>query len=707
MLRRFRARWNLSLPSRVSRYNVGIAVFYFSLGISIAAILGVHQSNWLASQVIQNPDGRFYPESLLLMINLVGFVFIIVVFLLQNTTQAFSANLSQEILRDFHLILILLCFVGFVVFNITAIYWPVSQFYIFVSYVFSILSLGILLSLTLIVSYYLDVSNILKAHNNRIIASINSDKLFTYREMENEAERKRLRKEAEFYTNTTLESIENREYKTADTCIQNLEELGSTYLKEVNSPVQKGFIQDLNDQFHIMIDVLGDDYAHQKNLERLTESIGKLSRETYRSTQNDDQTFLWLKSLQEIFELTADKLDRTEAYGYSISEINRTVILHLSNTNTRNVANYNTLSEPLDQIAQFPLDNANHSLVIQKCLSSCKWQFITAVNYHATERFVHSDRDVEAIINRMYNTMALSHDSDNVMDSLIVAAYFRINSLYSHIRYYGLHGLNQHEAALFGQTANPPKEANIQKSSDFEFNNPQYEQSTIELFDLLVQFQTQITKEFSDNYTEAYISGFSELMFIIHEDLLEMVDQTDEVRKLGIASTAGLCESLEEHIQENNGDRPSLASDDSLADMLILIYYYNRDDDVILSHHISKFLELYTDLRAQYGRDEVKWLYRYLKWFGAIIHNSPRLKSTRNLLNQILVSDFYEPGQRHIRTKTQTASGMGYPTSRNGKLPSLSTNQIWQSTIQDVMTTHEIKKCKQYHYYLKREKKWD
>lgn len=704
-----RDRLSIEWVSWFSRYRTGILLFYLGL-LSPVVIFIVSWRTGIASGVIYDTVGDFRPESLLFMIQLVGFVFVIVVFLIQNTTQAFSTNLSNEVIKDKYIISILILFLCLTGFSISGVYYNFEGVLVFFNFSFLLSSLIFLLSLTFIVSHYLDVSNILITRKNRTVRSIDRESLFRFPEIENEDKLEKLKSESTFYSNTALEAIDNREYDTAGTCIICLEDLGVVYLQHVNTPVDKEFIQELNDQFHFLIHELGDEYSHQKNLNNLVDTIGVLSRATYINTQNDDQTSLWLASLREIFELTKDELDRTEAYGKSISEINRVNVLHLSNTNPNNLAKHITLANPLEQIAQTALDSDGNEIAIQKCLAAYEWQFITIVNLSVTERFIHNDQDVERVIGTMHGILREGHDSNNTWDDLLLAAYFRLNSLYSNIRYYGVYGAHPNLAARIGGiTSSPPEEADIEPPSVDGFSNPRYDESMLTLFMILADFQIETTKTFNDlNRSDCY-SGFAQLLFVLTHDVSDITDNEDGVRNVELYLTKGYCESLEDKVDQNNGQKPISLTEEHLSDYFILLYHHYRRDDEHLMKHLMFFVKLYEKLRSTYGKEDARWLYMYLKWFGALIHNSPRLTKTRTIVNYYLKKDFYEIDQLPGRINTHPLDGMGYPITHHDT-PRLSPKQVWnaeQSEINQSLQRYEIEKCERFHKYLKREHKWN
>lgn len=693
------------------RHKWGTRLFFISLIIPLFLIVLAIRFQGFNTYVTQSAESGFYSETLLLMVNLVGFVFIILVFIIQNTTQSYSSNLSKEVLKDNYLIAIPALFSLFTIYILSSIYFSLSDIFIFGSYLLSLSSLLLLLSLTLFVSHYLDISNIISVFVSRNIGDINRSNLFQYREIEAEDQLKKLKEDTSFFRNVGLEAIENNDYAVVDTCISSLESYGTTYLREVETPVEKEFIQHLNDQYTFILNDLGEEYSHQKNLETLSESIGKLARETYENSKSDKQTLLWLKSLKEIFELTQDGLDRTEAYGKSIREINRTILLYLNDDDPLTSTNYLTLSGPLEEIITKSVENSGNSTAVQICLQAYQWQIVTVLNNLSTESQNYSDYDIDTLFNTVYSIFKLSHDSGEVYDDLLIASYFRLNSLFSVIRYYGIYGLSGNEAAaLSGITAQPPPEVSLKERSDDTFSNVRGERSFLTTFLMLVSTHNEITKLFTDtNYSDSF-SGYTELFFITSRDLRGKITETDSVLNVEKSIVENYCDAIESHIDENDGNRPDSQIIDSFVDYILILYYFAREDrnDKQVYIHVVQFVKLYSEVKSAHGKDSVRWLYRHLKLFGALIHDDPSLRRSRDLINELLAREFYEPDSGLSRSITPMAD-MGYPRMDGINGISLSPKQTWkpeQQRINYITSIHMEKKCRRYHRYLLRESKW-
>ncbi|ADD03649.1 uncharacterized protein Nmag_0050 [Natrialba magadii ATCC 43099] len=694
----------------MDRYGVGVFFFYIAILLPISVLVSYNLYPNAITNIAEPAEPTFYPESLLLMINLVGFSFIILVFVIQNATQSFSSNLSEEVLNDNYLRFIVILFLVFTTFNITSIYFGLSGLATLISYSSAIASLMLLLSLTLIVAHYLDVSNILSKRKDRNIEKIDRERLFKPPEIEKEDEHQELINETSFYRNIGLEAVENNEYDVADTCIDCLEDYGTNYLDIVETPVEKEFVRHLNDQYYFFIHDLGDEYSHQKNLETLVDSLGHLSRETYKNTKDSRQTLLWLNSLKEVFEITEDGLDRTDAYGTSIREINRTILLYLNDDDPHGFGTYGALTTPLEEIVSTSVEKSGNSAAIQISLAQFEWQLITIINNISTENRLYSDQVIENVLNAMVNIHSLSKDSDVVANDLVLASYFRLNSLMANIRYYGIYGLDPNHAALISSiTSEPPAEAKIAQKDKPEFSNPRTERELLTIMMVLGSLVREVTNQFSDtNYYDFY-SGYPELLFICSYDLDGMVNDDVGIINVEKQLTEYFCDSLREEIGINNGSRPRATIIDQLSNYLVILYYTHLEDDDRLFYNLIYFAKLYSEIREEYSQEEAKWLYRHLKLFGALIHNRPQLNKSRTLLNQLLAHDFYEPNHTHSQIMTSALSNKGYPDLDGMTGYPLSANQVWsqeQQMINQKFKMYLQNRCDRYHKYLKREQKW-
>ncbi len=288
---------------------------------------------------------------------MIGFLFIILIFVFQNITQEHNPNLSKEIYKDTYLVLIFVVLLLITMFNLSGLYFDWGYLFQSIGYALTACSFLYLIPLSLITGHYLNVSNTIRKSKERIKSKITTDNLYrpsslTNVPLKNEEFQQELTQDTLLITNTAIQAIENNNHVLVITCIESLEDIGQTYLELLMSPVEDDFVRELNDQFEFIIQSTGRDYTSQKYLEPLCESIGNLSRVTLRNTENATQTSLWLRSLREIFEIAYPEMDRTVALGTSIREINRTVILAIETETQTSGSHYWQYSSYLERISK-------------------------------------------------------------------------------------------------------------------------------------------------------------------------------------------------------------------------------------------------------------------------------------------------------------------------------------------------------------------
>lgn len=312
-----------------------------------------------------------FSDALPILVNMTGFLFIILIFIIQNTAQEYNPDLYKEIYKDRYFAIIFGAIMLIAIYNLFGSYLELGNELQSIGFVLTVSSFLYLISLSLITGYYLTVSNIIKrtgARTQRKITKDNIHRSATPVPLKDEDFLDELTQDTLLITNTAIKAIENNNDVLVVACIKSLEDVGVTYLKAVDSPTQDDFIRELNDQYEFIIQRTGRDYTSQKYLNPLCESIGRLSRETYRNTGNATQTSMWLKSLEEIFEITYPEMDRTEALGTSIKEINRTTVLTLESKSHNAHTNYWQFSATLEDIGKWSLQNGA-SMPLRLCLS--------------------------------------------------------------------------------------------------------------------------------------------------------------------------------------------------------------------------------------------------------------------------------------------------------------------------------------------------
>ena len=248
-----------------------------------------------------------FSSALLVLVNMIGFLFVILIFVFQNITQEYNPDLSKEIYKDTYLVLIFAVLLLITMFNLSGLYFEWDYLFQSIGYILTACSFLYLIPLSLITGHYLNVSNTIRKSERRIRSKVTTANIYrpsvlTATPLKDEEFQQELTQDTLLVTNTAIQAIENNNHVLVITCIKALERIGQTYLDLLESPVEDDFVREINDQYKFIIQSTGRDYTSQKYLEPLCEAIGELSRSTFRNTENAAQTSLWLQSLQEILK---------------------------------------------------------------------------------------------------------------------------------------------------------------------------------------------------------------------------------------------------------------------------------------------------------------------------------------------------------------------------------------------------------------------
>ncbi|WP_267644115.1 hypothetical protein [Haloarchaeobius amylolyticus] len=700
---RFQAwRSNLDLYSwgKISFWTISILPLVF-VGISIS---------YPNSQVVElfaiSKENAFFSNSLLLLVNMIGFVFIILIFVIQNTTQEYNPGLSKEIYRDFYLILIFMGLLLIALYNLSGLYFQWSGVLQSLSYILTFSSFLYLVSLSLVTGHYLDVSNAIGRVEDRINGKVTRDNIYQSSArvpLKDEKFLTELNQDTLLITNTSIRAIENNDHILVITCVQSLENIGTKYLGMLISPVEDNFVRELNDQFQFIIERTGKDYTSQKYLEPLSESLGGLSRSTFRNTENAVQTSLWLQSLWDIFKITYPEMDRTDALGKSIREINRTVVLSLETKTATGHSHYWQYSSYLERIGKWSLAN-KASMPLRVCLSQFQWHYISMVDSLISEELYFQSHQVEKPLDEILELFSTAWKSNQFDKGLLEAVFFGSESFLTQFRYYGLYSLTPDMAAGLGSiTTSPPEEFSTDPREAVGFDNARLESEFIDCCEALVEFLSDMASLFPDtNYHDVY-SAYPQMLFIFCNDIqVKFVEKTDLVDGL----TSDFLSLMLREIDGARYSRPDSTVRHYFGDFLLIAIFFFQGNDERLSEIFKQVDDFYGKAKSRFGEDDTRWIYKHLKLCGCIAAQFDDLKKTQEILDERLVADFYDIPDYGGQAIRPWHEELGYPTGRGHGIKKLSSSQTWRQ-LQQVVETEFYEdistKGAEYHEYLESE----
>ena len=678
--------WGKSIFWIVSVASLVFSSVAISFGIIYPSLLPVKTS--------------IFSSALPVLVNMIGFLFIIFIFIIQNITREYTPELSKEVYKDKYLILIFSTLLFITLYNVTGVYFGLDRVFQSIGFVLTISSFLYLFPLSLITGYYLNISNTVKRSEKRVESKISRDSIYTSPPLKNDEFLDELTQDSLLITNTGIKAIENNNHVLAITCIESLENIGETYLEMLVSPAEDEFVRELNDQYQFIIQRTGGDYTSQKYLDPLCRSIGNLSRSTLKNTENIAQISLWLKSLREIFDITYPEMDRTTALGTSIEEINRTTILALENRSDVVPNHYTHCSSHLEEIARWSLRN-EAGIPLRMCLSQFQWHYITMMNAIISGRY-YREHQIMKPLEEIITLYSSAWNNGQFDKGMLEASFFRRDSLVTLFRCYGLYSLTSNQAALHSQvTTRPPEELKLEPREEVEFGNARQELHFIEGCGYLVDFVKKITKDCpGTNYYDAY-SAYPELLFVFCNDL-ETEFSKGEESELIEELVSSFFECMLQEVSHSDG-KPRSEVLYHLGDFLLILMYEYRSNDNRLRELLEVVIDFYEKTKDRVGESDSRWMYKYLKLCGCIANQYDNLDNTQQLIEEKLVPDFYDIS-RSGRALIPKHRELGYPSGRVDDIKTLSTNQIWtgyQRSIEAEFYEEILDECEAYHEYLK------
>lgn len=685
----------------------GKYLFYIPTALLVGTVFISIVRPDLVNTYMVSQNSQFYSSSQLLFVNLVSFVFIIIVFLIQNTTQSYSASLSKELSNDAHLRFIVAMLIIFLVVNTTFQYLGLGGIYELYSFVFGIAAILYLMSLISFTAYYLDLSNILDIAGRRVLKNTTQDRLFDTKYSPNQQAHQELLDDIILLRVLTQEAIENKNRKMVKSGIEHIESVYIEYIQTTDT-TNNSFLKEVNNQYDFLIQSASSEYTRQKYLDLIVRSMGVISRETYRNTNDIYAPHYWIDGIKNIFYTTLGELDRTEAYTSSIQQISRFLVLTL-NVPRSSGRDYNIYLKDLDNISEKCIQEG-HGVPLQLCLSSYMWQIIAMMNETIKEEGKHPPRVFQGPLNSIERIYVDAEKSKDIDDRLLLAAYYRLNSYPTLVRYYGLYGLHPNEAAGMAEiTSSPPEEFRAERRSEISLDYRKTEESVVEYFEKIIETQERISSVYVGTSYRDYYSVYPELLFIFCEDLnFKHAESQTLVKSL----TDSLCKTIRSEAGNSQYNSPSKhVIREHISDyILISIYYYKVYDDNSIKHVLASFIDLYENLAQQYGEKNARWLYQLLKLAGSLIHNDPKLTETRKRLDTVLARDFYDPQVRNLSRQIQPKGvQLGYPPIDGMNNYKVSNRQVWKPIYDHINSNlfiYSKSKMERYHRYLERESNW-
>ena len=197
-----------------------------------------------AAQAGNPPGSSIYAISITLLLNILSVVFLVVIFLIQNANQEYPSQLSRLIFRNPHLLSIYGVVVTVSLFNFTSLFFNLSKPFPFISYVFSIASIVLIIPLLLFTDHFLDMSNVVRYTSDRIITRISTKNMYQNIEFRSHDEEflEKLNSDVQIIIVASLRAIEQGQRIVVQTCLDSLAEIYAQYLEAtLNQPGEDVF----------------------------------------------------------------------------------------------------------------------------------------------------------------------------------------------------------------------------------------------------------------------------------------------------------------------------------------------------------------------------------------------------------------------------------------------------------------------------------
>lgn len=648
-------------------------------GIIILVVLSIplvfyfeHKGIKFTPNNIDTFSDTMYVNGLAFIFSIIGFLVAVIIFLIQHISSKYHSEELEGLpifLKYFITTLIIL--LVYISFNFLALYFKLGYPYTFISLIFSISLIWLILTTIIFAYYNTKVSTILGMISRDIIKFIEKKKAFKRIPIFNEIAytddfTDSLNKKVSIFVKNIINAVSNNQDVIFKDSLDSLEQITHHYLeqsKHIQATDDK-FLNELNDQFNFIISESLKSY-NQKILEDVARTIGAISLDIikYRKGMGDVNNFAlnWLATLKNLFMKSYSK-DRTVVCHICLEEINNVIILTLDNGFYRS---YDTYKMFIDEISE-TLSKVNQywsAILLQKALLMYQYQFLKFLELSRTNKIAFSKTFLEHFFDKLakiFNEAKNTHTSFG-NNAVIFASLYGIDSFAQKIAKFRLTHLKEDKTKR--NIATHIKE--------------------------FLEFNKNILNVNPGKNDNRIYDSFAESLFLI----TKYIDLTEEDKKSLITI---LSRNLIEHVKMrymnaiiNYDDRLYELKEATIDYFAILIYLF-RDRPEIIMDIFQQFTELYSLIKRK-GKNEnqqrlVRPLYKELKLYSCWINIFPALKNVNKPIIKILREDFYEPTFPNRISIPSLFEQYGYPENNITTLSGLwylHPSYMWGSRFQD------------------------
>lgn len=691
--------------SHLDLYSVAVALFYLGtlvLPIVFISIFPIFFEGIESSTIFNN--------SLTVGINSLSLMFIVVVFLIQNTNQEYVPQLSQKVLKNNYIVFIFAFMLLSSAYNLSALYVSLGPSYQFISYLFSISSIFLIGSLIVFSAYFLNIENTVRYTTEDIVKRINKGNLYKPNpyssSIPNDDFEKELAEDTYLISLTCKRAIEKDERSIVEPCLKSMNVIGTAYLSESYSDTHNGeFVEELLKQFEEIADTATKNNNESDHLATIISEMGQLAKQLSKEKDLGDPTSSWRRSLYQLSR-TAYRNDNEKAMQQAAYQIYTICIVDIHEQNASSSYSHPTY---LKKMADFctDIDESIAATTLQVVLNGYQWIYIAYLNELVSGNYTYTrinpviDEMEEIFISAKENYSSLNKD-------IVFQSVFEYNAFPVKLRHYGLVGFTPDIYGLSHLTNHPPQELRITLPSNVNINNPKIQAAFYDYIEQFVGFHKKCIKYESQLNNRSIFDIYPAILFILVNDI---GTDTQECRDLVFELTEDFLEMIKYElvIWEITQQRHYSSVVSSFQDYFAISIYHLSSDPDMLSGIFEIVNDFYLDINTRHSNKTISWVYRALKLHGCWIYRYHNISQVLPLLRDLLISDFYEPGPTPGRSISPPASEYGYLTGSGiGRDWSLSTNLMWdlpREKMRDDLNKNLPDQYIEFHNYLKRKKR--
>lgn len=649
-----------------SHYSIGRFFFWIAVSVVAGTLLFVLYNNFILPYefyLYPATTENFFSSSLNLMLSIFSLVIIVVIFLIQNTTQEYSSRLSEIIFYDKYF----LASVGFVLlasgFSITAHFFKLENFFALLGYSFSIATILLLGSMIGFTAYFINVQNIIEYVTTDIENNIKAKKIYKKNPfnlpIQDDDYIENLTTKTQLIVSTCIKAIEKNQKPVVDSCLRAFERITSRFLEETtNEDVNENYLIELNDQFQFISSATLQNNPQKKYSKAVVETIGDIGINITSSRILGNQGGLWVKLLVDLFQPSLS-LNRRDTASAIIDKVGDTNIRAINKKHYQNALLFH---ENLKEIGSILTKNYNGNLatLLQNLFLQYQHVYVAYL-----DNFLTTGEVAEVNLRQLVDDFSVLFN-----DAKLESKFYGLQTICA-----GLFGLNSFalkiQAKLPGQKLDDARKLNQLKK----------------LLESLVDFIDRIsTNNIKENYGGLF-KGYIQFLYLFERaNSLGSTKKKELVTSINEAWIKLMRKSYREAFQREKKVENELNKYGS--EFIGILIYFHKNEPEVIAELIDPYVDLYKEMKDisepgdKYVEQNRKRLYKLLKIIGAWLNKINHLENGFSKLWNILVNDFSLDDSMTEHKIVPILQRYGYPVSSSytNNLWWLQPDKLWQNT---------------------------